>query len=161
MEMLVELSGPLDNGYADQAFITGIMSMMPAAGAADGRDPGADHARRRNPERPGQPHGASMLELVDAPDAERSGDACDTLLAELRRPAITRAALNTCLIESLRWINRYAYRRRPADMHVEYPGGITAGTKRSHHGLPQRAGRAAATIDSARRNAVHHDHRPR
>ena len=109
MEMLVELSGPPDNRYVDQAFITGIMSMMPAALALPMDEILAqitldDDIRHALASRTGTL--GRMLELVDAFDAE-DGDACDALLAERGRPAINRAALNTCLVESLRWINRH------------------------------------------------------
>ena len=46
----------------------------------------------------------AALALLDAFDAE-DGDACDALLARLATPALTRAALNHCLVESLRWVN--------------------------------------------------------
>ena len=111
MERLVELAGPPDNRYADQAFITGIMSMMPAALALPMDEILAqialdDEIRHALSSRSGTL--GRMLELVDAFDAE-DGDACDALLDELARPAINRAALNNCLVEALRWINGHGH----------------------------------------------------
>lgn len=109
MEMLVELAGPPESRYVEQAFITGIMSMMPAALALPMDEileqiALDDEIRRALSNRSGAL--GRILELIDAFDAE-DGDACDTLLGELAKPAIDRATLNNCLVEALRWINGY------------------------------------------------------
>jgi c-di-GMP-related signal transduction protein len=107
MEMLIEYSTPGSPKLADQAFITGIMSMMPAALGLPmneifeqiALDPEVTQALAAQ----AGPLGRTLA-LVDAFDAE-DGQTCDALLARFANPGLTRGTLNSCLMESLRWVN--------------------------------------------------------
>ena len=107
MELLVEHCHPRQRVLADQAFIAGLMSMMPAALGLPMDEIIAqidleaeivtaleDHAG---------PLGA-LLGLIEAFDAEDQS-ACNTRLAALPDPGLTPGMLNVCLMEALRWVN--------------------------------------------------------
>ena len=107
MELLVEHCHPRQRVLADQAFIAGLMSMMPAALGLPMDEIIAqidleaeivtaleDHAG---------PLGA-LLGLIEAFDAEDQS-ACNTRLAALPGPGLTPGMLNVCLMEALRWVN--------------------------------------------------------
>ena len=107
LELLVEHCHPRQRVLADQAFITGLMSMMPAALglpmdeiiAQIDLEPEIvaaleDHAG---------PLGA-LLGLIEAFDAEDQA-ACSVRLAALPDPGLTPGMLNVCLMEALRWVN--------------------------------------------------------
>ncbi len=107
MEMLIEHSCPHDRKLADQAFITGIMSMMPAALGLPMNEIFAQIALEPEVMRALSSHeGAlgktlALLECFDAEDAE----GCDALLGKFSGPGLDRSQLNRCLMESLRWVN--------------------------------------------------------
>jgi len=107
MEMLAEFAHPRDPKLADQAFITGIMSMMPAALGLPMREifeqillePEIMQAFSSTDEPLGKT--LALLECFDAEDVA----GCDRLLAEFAVPGLDRRRLNTFLVESLRWVN--------------------------------------------------------
>jgi len=107
MEILIGYSHPRDHTLADQAFITGIMSMMPAALGLPmneileqiSLEPEVTEALTAHAGTLGQTF--ALLECFDADD----GQGCDLLLAQLHATGLDRRALNTCLAESLRWVN--------------------------------------------------------
>ncbi len=104
MEMLVDALAPRNNVLADQAFITGIMSMMPTALglpldeiiAQISLEPDITRALISHEGILGQT--LALLEYFDAEDAEN----CDAVLSSL---GLDSAHLNICLVESLRWVN--------------------------------------------------------
>jgi len=107
MEMLAEYITPRDRKLADQAFITGIMSMMPAALGL----PMAEIFEQISLEpevmqafsSASEPLGKilALLECFDAEDVA----GCDRLLAEFALPGLDRRRLNTDLVDALRWVN--------------------------------------------------------
>lgn len=107
MEQLVECCYPRDRKLADLAFITGIMSMMPAALGLPmneileqiALEPEVMHALCAHEGALGQT--LALLECFDGEDAA----GCDALLEDLSEAEIDRATLNACLAEALRWIN--------------------------------------------------------
>jgi EAL and modified HD-GYP domain-containing signal transduction protein len=108
MEMLVEYgSHPRDTALADQAFITGIMSMMPVAlglpmdeiFAQIALEPEVMQALSSHAGILGQT--LALLECFDAEDAA----GCALLLDQMRDTGIDRGQLNACLMEALRWVN--------------------------------------------------------
>lgn len=107
MEQLIGLLLPHDPTRVDQAFIVGIMSMMPAALALPMADILEQIALEPEVVHALQSHGGvlgTLLALLECYDGEdRRG--CDALLAELGSPNLTRRTLNICLTESLRWLN--------------------------------------------------------
>ena len=107
MEILAERSHPRQRPLADQAFIAGLMSMMPAAlglpmpeiiaqidleaeivAALDTRAGPLGH----------------LLALIEAYDAE-DAHACATLLATNPVAQLTLGLLNASLADALRWVN--------------------------------------------------------
>ena len=107
MEILAERSHPRQRPLADQAFIAGLMSMMPAAlglpmpeiiaqidleaeivAALDTRAGPLGH----------------LLALIEAYDAE-DAHACATLLAAHPAAQLTLGLLNASLADALRWVN--------------------------------------------------------
>lgn len=107
MEILAERSHPRQRPLADQAFIAGLMSMMPAAlglpmpeiiaqidleaeivAALDTRAGPLGH----------------LLALIEAYDAE-DAHACATLLATHPAAQLTLGLLNASLADALRWVN--------------------------------------------------------
>lgn len=110
MEMLVEIGGTSQPKLADQAFIAGLMSIMPAALGMPMNEILEQIALEREVRQALATRSGTLgrtLALIDAFDAE-DGAACDALLAQLATPTLTRATLNRCLVESLRWINGHA-----------------------------------------------------
>jgi EAL and modified HD-GYP domain-containing signal transduction protein len=111
LEMLVARLHSGDAAFAGQAFITGLMSMMPAALGLPAEEIFhlilleqkivAALKSRAGPL-------GRMLALIECYDGEDAAG-CDRILARLTRgnpnAAIDRNLLNACLIESLRWIN--------------------------------------------------------
>lgn len=109
MEMLVEYGcgHPHDTTITDQAFITGIMSMMPAAlglpmeeiFAQIALEPEVMQALSSHTGILGQT--LALLECFDAEDA----DGCALLLDQMPDSGLDRGRLNACLTEALRWVN--------------------------------------------------------
>jgi EAL and modified HD-GYP domain-containing signal transduction protein len=107
MEMLAVYTHPRDRKLADQAFITGIMSMMPAALGLPMREifeqislePEVMQAFSSASEPLGKI--LALLECFDAEDVA----GCDRVLAEFSHPGLDRRRLNTLLVEALRWVN--------------------------------------------------------
>ena len=107
MEMLIGYSRPRDHKLADQAFITGIMSMMPAALGLPmneifeqiSLEPEVIEALTSHSGDLGITF--ALLECYDADDSL----GCNHLLAQLHATGLDRGKLNTCLAESLRWVN--------------------------------------------------------
>ena len=107
MELLVEHCHPRQRALADQAFIAGLMSMMPAALglpmpeiiAQIDLEPEIITALEDH----SGPLGA-LLGLLEAFDAEDQA-ACNARLAALPDPGLTPGMLNVCLMEALRWVN--------------------------------------------------------
>jgi len=107
MEMLAEYTHPRDRKMSDQAFITGIMSMMPAALGLPmheifeqiALEPEIIRAFSSDVEPLGK--ALALLECFDAEDAA----GCDRLLGEFSVPGLDRRRMNTFLVESLRWVN--------------------------------------------------------
>ncbi len=107
MESLIEHSRPRDRKLADQAFITGIMSMMPAALGLPMNEIFEQITLEPEVMQALSTHTGDLgttLALLECFDAEDSAG-CDRLLGEIPDPGLDRAALNTCLVESLRWVN--------------------------------------------------------
>ncbi|MFT3849766.1 MAG: EAL domain-containing protein [Propionivibrio sp.] len=107
MERLVEHAHPRDRTLADQGFITGIMSMMPAALGLPMQEileqislePAVRQALTEHRGILGK-----TLELLECYDGEDS-DGCQRILAELADVGIDHHRLNVCLAEALRWVN--------------------------------------------------------
>jgi c-di-GMP-related signal transduction protein len=109
MEMLSLSLQPHDAMRAEQAFITGIMSMMPAALGLPMSEIFEQLALEDEVMLALGNHGGdlgmllALLECYDAEDIE----ACDALLARIAGPRLNRGTLNTCLAASLRWVNDF------------------------------------------------------
>ena len=107
MELLAEHEAAHDRKLADQGFITGIMSMMPAALglpmeeilAQISLEPEVTQALTTRQGTLGK-----TLELLECYDNEDS-DGCERALAELAGFGIDHRRINTCLADALRWIN--------------------------------------------------------
>jgi EAL and modified HD-GYP domain-containing signal transduction protein len=107
MELLAEQCHPRDRKLADLAFITGIMSMMPAALGLPINEileqitlePEVMQALCTHEGALGQT--LALIEFFDNEDAA----GCDALLENLGGEGIDRAMLNTCLTDALRWVN--------------------------------------------------------
>ena len=107
MELLIAHCHPHQRALADQAFITGLMSMMPAALglpmpeiiAQIDLEPEIVHALEEH----SGPLG-DMLALLEAFDAE-DANGCAARLAALPDPGLSAGMLNVCLAEALRWVN--------------------------------------------------------
>ena len=107
MELLVGHAHPGDRVLADQGFITGIMSMMPAALGLPMQEileqislePDVTHALNSHQGTLGK-----TLELLECYDSE-DGDGCIRILSELSGLGIDHNRLNVCLAEALRWVN--------------------------------------------------------
>jgi EAL and modified HD-GYP domain-containing signal transduction protein len=105
MEMLAGHSRPGDTELAGQAFIAGLMSMMPAALGLPMDEIIGQIALEREIAAALQTREGwlgqtlSLIECFDAGD----GGGCDRILAGLA--GVGRNTLNACLIDSLRWIN--------------------------------------------------------
>lgn len=107
MELLIEQAHPRDRALADQGFITGIMSMMPAALGLPmeeifeqiSLEPEVRQALAAHEGALGQ-----TLELLECYDNEDS-DGCERNLAQLGNLGVDHNSLNLCLAQALRWVN--------------------------------------------------------
>jgi EAL and modified HD-GYP domain-containing signal transduction protein len=107
MEMLVEHCHPKNRVLADQGFITGIMSMMPAALGMPMSEIFEQISLETEVMEALISHSGDLgrlLALLECFDAE-DGPGCDLLLNELSGYGLDRNSLNSFLIEALRWIN--------------------------------------------------------
>ena len=92
---------------AGQAFITGIMSMMPAALALPIKEIFEQIVLETEVMDALLSHAGTLgriLALLESFDNEDSAG-CDTLIGEFSEAGLTRNTLNTALAEALRWIN--------------------------------------------------------
>ena len=107
MEMLIKYADPHDRNMADQAFITGIMSMMPAALGLPMKEIFEQIALEPEVMLALSSHAGTLgkilmlLECFDADDIE----GCDRVLDQFPESGLDRGKLNICLAESLRWVN--------------------------------------------------------
>jgi len=107
METLIEQICPNDRKLADQAFITGIMSMMPAALGMPlneifehiALEPEIIQALSSQDDLLGKTLG--LLECFDGEDVQ----GCDRRLGGFSAFGLDRGSLNDALSEALRWIN--------------------------------------------------------
>ena len=107
MELLVAHAHPRNRTLADQGFITGIMSMMPAALGLPMQEifeqislePEVKLALTEHQGPLGQ-----ILDLLECYDNE-DGDGCLRILAELADVGIDHRQLNVALADALRWVN--------------------------------------------------------
>lgn len=107
MELLVEHAGENDRTLADQGFITGIMSMMPAALGLPMEEILAQISLEPEVTQALTSHHGTLgktLELLECYDNEDS-DGCERVLAELSDLGIDHRRINACLADALRWIN--------------------------------------------------------
>ena len=107
MELLVEHCHPRQRVLADQAFIAGLMSMMPAALGLPMDEIIAQIDLEAEIVTALEGHAGplgALLGLIEAFDAEDQS-ACNTRLAALPDPGLTPGMLNVCLMEALRWVN--------------------------------------------------------
>ena len=107
MELLAEHCYPRNRVLADQAFITGLMSMMPAALGLPMQeifeqiDLEAEITLALSAH---QGELGALLALLECFDAEDIAG-CDERLDALPDPGLSRGMLNVCLMEALRWVN--------------------------------------------------------
>ncbi len=107
LELLVGQVRPRDATLAGQAFITGIMSMMPTALGMPMNEIFEQIALEQEIVAALQSYQGTlgkMLMLIECYDAE-DADGCDAILAGFLGTGLDRNMLNHCLTESLRWIN--------------------------------------------------------
>ncbi len=107
LELLVGHLHPRDATLAGQAFITGIMSMMPTALGLPMNEIFEQIALEQEIVAALQSYQGTlgkMLMLIECYDAE-DVDGCDAILAGFLGTGLDRSMLNHCLTESLRWIN--------------------------------------------------------
>ena len=107
LEILIGRLRPRDETLAGQAFITGIMSMMPAALGMPMNEIFEQIALEQEIVAALQSYDGvlgKMLALIECFDAEDS-EGCDEILSGFLDTGLDRNMLNTCLMESLRWIN--------------------------------------------------------
>jgi len=107
LELLVSHVRPRDATLAGQAFITGIMSMMPTALGMPMNEIFEQIALEQEIVAALQSYQGTlgkMLMLIECYDAE-DADGCDAILAGFLGTGLDRNMLNHCLTESLRWIN--------------------------------------------------------
>lgn len=107
LELLVGRLRPGDAALAGQAFITGLMSMMPAALGLPMNEIFEQIALEQEIVAALQSYQGplgKMLALLECFDAE-DADGCDQILAGFAGTGLDRNTLNACLIDSLRWIN--------------------------------------------------------
>ena len=107
MELLVGHIHPRDAQLSEQAFITGIMSMMPAALALPIKEIFEQIVLETEVMDALLSHAGTLgriLALLESFDNEDSAG-CDTLIGEFSEAGLTRNTLNTALAEALRWIN--------------------------------------------------------
>ena len=107
LELLVGHLYPHDAALAGQAFITGIMSMMPAALGLPMNEIFDQIALDQEIVAALQSYQGAlgkMLMLIECYDAE-DADGCDAILTAFHGTGLDRNMLNHCLTESLHWIN--------------------------------------------------------
>lgn len=107
LETLIGHLRPNDTALAGQAFITGLMSMMPAALGMPMNEIFDQIALEQEIVAALQSYQGplgKMLALIECYDAE-DADGCDQILAGFLGTGLDRAMLNACLMDSLRWIN--------------------------------------------------------
>ncbi len=107
LELLVGHLRPRDAALAGQAFITGIMSMMPAALGLPMDEIFEQIALEHEIVAALQSYQGllgKMLALIECYDAEDISG-CDEILAGFLGNGLDRHMLNNCLTDSLRWIN--------------------------------------------------------
>ena len=107
MELRVGHIHPRDAQLSEQAFITGIMSMMPAALALPIKEIFEQIVLETEVMDALLSHAGTLgriLALLESFDNEDSAG-CDTLIGEFSEAGLTRNTLNTALAEALRWIN--------------------------------------------------------
>ena len=107
LELLVGHLRPRDAILAGQAFITGIMSMMPAALGLPMDEIFEQIALEQEIVAALQAYQGilgKMLALIECYDAEDI-HGCDEILGGFRGAGLDRHMLNSCLTDSLRWIN--------------------------------------------------------
>jgi len=107
MEMLANQQRPKDAELAGQAFITGIMSMMPSALGLPMNEIFEQIALEQEIVAALQSYQGilgKMLALVECYDSE-DAFGCDQILSGFLGTGLDRNMLNTFLVESLRWIN--------------------------------------------------------
>lgn len=107
LEVLVEHLRPRDAALAGQAFITGLMSMMPAALGLPMNEIFEQITLEQEIVAALQSYQGllgKMLALIECYDAE-DADGCDQILAGFLGTGLDRNMLNACLMDSLRWIN--------------------------------------------------------
>ena len=107
LELLVGHLRPRDASQAGQAFITGIMSMMPAALGMPMDEIFEQIALEHEIVAALQSYQGilgKMLALIECYDAEDI-NGCDEILAGFPGAGLDRHMLNNCLTDSLRWIN--------------------------------------------------------
>ncbi|MDR1276867.1 MAG: HDOD domain-containing protein [Candidatus Accumulibacter sp.] len=108
MELIVALIHPGDREILDQSFLTGIISMMPAALGQPFSEIFKQIALEGNVIAALESHAGvlgAMLALVECFDSENI-EGCDKYLAELSEFSgveLNRGTLNTCLTQALRW----------------------------------------------------------
>ena len=107
MELLVGHAHPGDRVLADLGFITGIMSMMPAALGLPMQEILEQISLEPEVTQALTSHQGTLgktLDLLECYDNE-DGDGCIRILAELAGLGIDHNRLNVCLAEALRWVN--------------------------------------------------------
>ncbi len=107
LELLVGHLYPQDATLAGQAFITGIMSMMPAALGLPMNEIFDQIALDQEIVAALQSYQGTLgktLMLIECYDAE-DAEGCDAILAGFQGTGLDRNMLNHCLTESLHWIN--------------------------------------------------------
>lgn len=107
LELLVGHLRPHDTTLAGQAFITGIMSMMPTALGLPMNEIFEQIALEQEIVAALQSYQGTlgkMLMLIECYDVE-DAEGCDAILAGFLGTGLDRNMLNHCLTESLRWIN--------------------------------------------------------
>ena len=107
MELLLRHSYPRNGTLADQAFITGIMSMMPTALGLPMHEIFEQIALETSVMEALTSHAGvlgktlALLECFDADDSQ----GCVHMLDQLPEAGLSLGTLNSCLVESLRWVN--------------------------------------------------------
>ena len=107
LEILVAQLRPGDVALGGQAFITGLMSMMPSALGLPMNEIFEQIALEQEIVAALQSYQGllgKMLALIECFDAE-DADGCDQILAGFTGTGLDRNMLNACLIDVLRWIN--------------------------------------------------------
>ncbi len=107
MELLIEHAHPRDRTLADQGFITGIMSMMPAALGLPVQEIFEQIALEPEVRLALTEHRGPLgqiLDLLECYDNE-DGDGCQRILDELAGVGIDHHRLNVALADALRWVN--------------------------------------------------------